>query len=81
MNEGWASFWHKRILEALDLPQEMKLEFIVRHNQVLTPTVGTVNPYHLGYKVWEDIEKRWDTHHRRYQRVRPAPKKGNGTDL
>ena len=21
MNEGWASFWHKRILEALDLPQ------------------------------------------------------------
>ncbi len=60
MNEGWASFWHKRILEALDLPQGMKLEFMVRHNQVLSPTLGTVNPYHLGLKVWEDIEKRWD---------------------
>ena len=22
MNEGWASFWHKRILETLDLPQD-----------------------------------------------------------
>ena len=61
MNEGWASFWHKRILEALDLPQGMQLEFIVRHNQVLSPTPGAINPYHLGMKVWEDIEKRWDS--------------------
>jgi len=34
MNEGWASFWHKRILEALELPQELHLEFLVRHTQV-----------------------------------------------
>lgn len=60
MNEGWASFWHRRILEALDLPQGMKLEFLVRHNQVLSPAPGGINPYHLGMKVWEDIEKRWD---------------------
>ena len=26
MNEGWASFWHKRILETLDLPQGLHLE-------------------------------------------------------
>lgn len=60
MNEGWASFWHKRILEALDLPQSLRLEFMVRHNQVLSPIPGGINPYHLGFKVWEDIEKRWD---------------------
>jgi len=60
MNEGWASFWHKRILEALDLPQAMKLEFLVRHTQVLSPIPGGINPYHLGFKVWEDIERRWD---------------------
>lgn len=60
MNEGWASLWHKRILEALDLPQGMKMEFIVRHNQVLSPTPGGINPYHLGMRVWEDIERRWD---------------------
>lgn len=60
MNEGWASFWHKRILEALDLPQSLRLEFMVRHNQVLSPIPGGINPYHLGFKIWEDIEKRWD---------------------
>lgn len=60
MNEGWASFWHKRILEALDLPQTLHIEFLVRHTQVLRPTPGGLNPYHIGMKVWEDIEKRWD---------------------
>ncbi len=59
MNEGWASFWHKRILEALDLPQGLRLEFFVRHTQVLSPTPGAINPYYVGMKVWEDIEKRW----------------------
>ena len=58
MNEGWASFFHKRILESLDLPQDIRLEFIVRHNQVLRPIPGGLNPYHLGFKVWEDIERR-----------------------
>ncbi len=61
MNEGWASFWHKRILDHLDLPQDLRLEFIVRHSQVLTPHPGGINPYHIGMKIWEDIEKRWDT--------------------
>jgi stage V sporulation protein R len=60
MNEGWASFWHKRILDTLELPQKLQLEFIVRHTQVLRPTPGSINPYHVGMKVWEDIEKRWD---------------------
>lgn len=60
MNEGWASYWHKRILEALDVPQGMRIEFMVRHTQVLSPTPGSINPYHLGMTLWEDIEKRWD---------------------
>jgi stage V sporulation protein R len=60
MNEGWASFWHKRILDALELPQELHLEFVVRHNQVVRPIPGQLNPYHLGLKVWEDIERRGD---------------------
>lgn len=60
MNEGWASFWHKRILEALDLPQGLHLEFIVRHTQVLRPSPGSLNPYHVGMKIWEDIERRWN---------------------
>ncbi|HEX9146480.1 MAG TPA: SpoVR family protein, partial [Candidatus Binatia bacterium] len=59
MNEGWASFWHKRIMEALDLPQALRLEFLVRHTQVLCPSPGGLNPYHIGMTVWQDIERRW----------------------
>lgn len=58
MNEGWASFWHKRILESLELPQGLHMEFLVRHNQVCRPIPGSLNPYHLGLKVWESIERR-----------------------
>lgn len=60
MNEGWASYWHHRILTELNLPQGMQLEFMVRHNQVLRPHPGGLNPYHLGFVVWHDIERRWN---------------------
>lgn len=60
MNEGWASLWHHRILNALKLEQGHHLEFLVRHNQVLRPTPGGLNPYHLGFIIWHDIERRWN---------------------
>jgi stage V sporulation protein R len=60
MNEGWASYWHHRILNELNLPQGMHLEFLVRHNQVLRPHPGGLNPYHLGFVLWHDIERRWN---------------------
>jgi len=59
MNEGWASFVHREILNSLDLPQELHLEFLVRHNQVLRPIPGGLNPYHLGLKVWDAILRRF----------------------
>jgi stage V sporulation protein R len=79
MNEGWASFWHKRILEALDLPQSVHLEFIVRHTQVLRPHPGGLNPYHVGMKIWEDIEHRWD-HPTAEEEKEFGPKKKSGIE-
>ncbi|MCC6932018.1 MAG: SpoVR family protein [Deltaproteobacteria bacterium] len=58
MNEGWASYWHHKILNALNLSQEHQMEFLIRHNQVLRPTPGGLNPYHLGFVIWHDIETR-----------------------
>lgn len=60
MNEGWASYWHHKILNELHLPESLHLEFLVRHNQVLRPTPGGLNPYHLGFIIWHDIERRWN---------------------
>jgi stage V sporulation protein R len=75
MNEGWASFWHKRIMEALDLPQALQMEFIVRHTQVLCPTPGGLNPYHIGMTVWQDIERRWSEPNAQEESKPATPKK------
>lgn len=58
MNEGWASIHHYDILHDLDLPAEYHLPFIKSHNQVIRPHVGGINPYHLGFHIFKDIEKR-----------------------
>jgi stage V sporulation protein R len=57
MNEGWASYWHYKILNRLDLPQEFHLEFLKRHNQVIRPVEGGLNPYHVGFKIFEELDK------------------------
>jgi stage V sporulation protein R len=61
MNEGWASYWHHKLLNELHLEGGLHMEFIVRHNQVLRPTPGGLNPYHLGFIIWNDIERRWNS--------------------
>lgn len=60
MNEGWASYWHVRILREMDLSEEETIEFAKLNASVLAPSRTSINPYHLGYKMFEDIEKRWD---------------------
>jgi stage V sporulation protein R len=60
MNEGWASLLHSRIMRELDLPDHEHLEFAELHSGVVSPHRGQLNPYYLGYKILEDIERRWD---------------------
>lgn len=60
MNEGWASYWHHKILNSLELPQDLHMEFLVHHNQVVRPHPGDINPYYLGFKLWHDIRRRHD---------------------
>ncbi|RNC62842.1 MAG: hypothetical protein AWM53_01865 [Candidatus Dichloromethanomonas elyunquensis] len=55
MNEGWASFWHYEILKELDLPSALYLEFIKRHNEVVRPITGQLNPYYLGFEMIKDL--------------------------
>ncbi|MDT5261222.1 MAG: stage sporulation protein [Acidobacteriota bacterium] len=60
MNEGFASYWHARIMRELDLPDVEHVEFAELHSGVVSPQKGQLNPYYLGYKIFEDIERRWD---------------------
>ncbi|MFN2530257.1 MAG: SpoVR family protein [Pyrinomonadaceae bacterium] len=60
MNEGWASIWHARIIRELDLSDNEHIEFANLHSGVVSPQKGQLNPYYLGYKIYEDIERRWN---------------------
>ncbi len=60
MNEGWATFWHQRILRELDLNAEESLEFAKLHANVVQPSKTSINPYYLGVKLFEDIENRFE---------------------
>ena len=58
MNEGWASYWHYTMVHELELPDEMHLPFIKMHNQVVRPHIGAINPYHLGFHLFQKIKER-----------------------
>lgn len=59
MNEGWASYWHYKTLNRLDLSPPLHIEFIKRHNDIITPIMGGINPYYIGFKIFEDLDKRY----------------------
>tara|TARA_R110002110_G_scaffold402536_1_gene619902 strand:- start:468 stop:1775 length:1308 start_codon:yes stop_codon:yes gene_type:complete len=55
MNEGWACTMHYKIVNELNLPDSLHLPFLKLHNQVVRPHLGQLNPYHLGFKLFEKI--------------------------
>jgi stage V sporulation protein R len=58
MNEGWATFWHVRLLRRLRLSDAEYTEFARLNAGVRSPYPGAVNPYLLGVSIWEDLCKR-----------------------
>ncbi|WP_072889441.1 SpoVR family protein [Ornithinibacillus halophilus] len=60
MNEGWASYWHQRILREMDLSTEETIEFAKLNASVVQPSKQQINPYYLGLKIFEDIEERYN---------------------
>jgi stage V sporulation protein R len=62
MNEGWATYWHARLLRESDfLPEDLYLDAVKVHSNVVRPFAGeqqaalAINPYHLGFSMWERI--------------------------
>lgn len=60
MNEGWASYWHARILREMDLTSGESIEFAKLNAGVVQPSRTQINPYYLGLKIFEDIEERYN---------------------
>ncbi len=60
MNEGWASYWHQRILREMDLTTDEVVEFSKLNAGVVQPSRQQINPYYLGLKMFENIEERYN---------------------
>jgi stage V sporulation protein R len=56
------SFWHTRILRQMDLSDDEHMEYMRLHSGVLSPSPRgrSINPYYVGFKIFEDIERRWN---------------------
>ncbi|MCM2333386.1 MAG: SpoVR family protein [Anaeromyxobacteraceae bacterium] len=61
MNEGWATFWHSRIMTTQAVRTPEVVDYAERHAGALSTAPGQLNPYRLGLALWRDIEHRWDT--------------------
>lgn len=67
MNEGWACFWHYTLLNTLydqgGLSDGFMLEFLQSHTNVVyqppynSPYYSGINPYALGFAMWQDIRR------------------------
>jgi stage V sporulation protein R len=59
------SIWHSRIMRRLGetaiISDSQTIEFAQLHSSVLSPSRTSLNPYYLGFKMLEDIERRWNT--------------------
>lgn len=74
MNEGWASYWHQRILREMNLTSDETIEFAKLNASVVQPSKQQINPYYLGLKMFEDIEERYNnpTEEMRLRGVEPG---------
>ena len=60
MNEGWASYWHSKILTQKILNDAEIIDFADLNAGVLASGKGQLNPYKLGVELYRDIEERWN---------------------
>jgi stage V sporulation protein R len=61
MNEGWASFWHSRIMTERVASDAEIVDFADHHSGTVHMPPGSFNPYKIGLELFRDIEERWDS--------------------
>jgi stage V sporulation protein R len=60
MNEGWASYWHSRIMTEKALRDSEIIDFADHHAGTMAMAPGRINPYKIGIELLRDIEDRWN---------------------
>jgi stage V sporulation protein R len=60
MNEGWAAYWHSRIMTQRALDDSELIDYADHHSGTLGGGSRRLNPYKLGIELFRDVEERWD---------------------
>ncbi|MGZ7032331.1 MAG: SpoVR family protein [Thermoanaerobaculia bacterium] len=60
MNEGWATYWHSRIMTEYACDGNEVIDYADRCASVLSGGGGKLNPYKLGVELYRNIEERWN---------------------
>ncbi|MGH7296283.1 MAG: SpoVR family protein, partial [Polyangiaceae bacterium] len=60
MNEGWASYWHSRLMTTRILDASEIVDYADHNAGVMATSGGRMNPYKLGVELYRHIEERWD---------------------
>jgi stage V sporulation protein R len=60
MNEGWASYWHSKILTEKTLTAAEIIDYADANSGVMATSPGRLNPYKLGVELFRNVEDRWN---------------------
>ncbi len=60
LNEGWASYWHSKIMTQKALKASEIIDYADHNAGVLSSAPGQFNPYKVGIELLRHIEERWD---------------------
>ena len=61
INEGWASYWHSKIMTTKAVHASEVIDYADHHCGTLAMHGPRINPYKLGIELLRDIEHRWNT--------------------
>ncbi len=60
MNEGWAAYWHSKMLTEKIITDGEIIDYADHHSGTLATSPGALNPYKFGLELFRDIEDRWN---------------------
>lgn len=60
MNEGWATYWHSKLMTSHFVEDSEIVHYADQHSGVVHMAPGGFNPYKIGVELFKDIERRWD---------------------
>ncbi len=60
LNEGWATYWHSKLMTEKLLSAAEIIDYADRASAITALTGFTLNPYRLSVELLRNIEERWD---------------------